>query len=107
MLALVVGAATGHQHHTVQRLLVERPRADRPAVEEVRGHERFALHTLPLPARDVAGGLAVVVAVEQERRGVSRSGELTVERGRAAAIGRRQRYELEAEVSPEGAHGVD
>src|SRR5438094_848985 len=38
---------------------------------------------------------------------VARSAELSVERRRAATVGRGQRHELEAEVAPERAHGVD
>jgi hypothetical protein len=67
VLALVVGSAARHQHQLVQRLLADQPGLDRAPVEEIGRHERLALDTLPLPARDVAGGLDVVVAVEQKR----------------------------------------
>src|SRR2546423_1364875 len=38
---------------------------------------------------------------------VGRSAELAIGRRGAASVGRRHRYELEAQIAPEGAHGVD
>jgi len=73
VLALVVGAAAPHDHHVLQGAVVERARVDRPGVEEIRGPERLALHTLPLPPCHVPGGLDVVVAIQEQRRRSLRS----------------------------------
>src|SRR2546425_1976887 len=68
VLTLVVGAAARHQHQVFQRLVADQSRLDRAPLEKVGRRERLALDALPLPARHVAGGLDVVVAVEKKRR---------------------------------------
>src|SRR5262249_61127844 len=76
-------------------------------VEEGGGVEGPARDPPPLPAGNVASGLDVVVAVEQECRRALGPGKLPVESGRAAAVFGRQQRELEAEPSPEIADRFD
>src|SRR3989454_5658969 len=55
----------------------------------------------------MAGGLDIVVPVEQEGRRARGPGELPEERGRATTVVGVERDELDADVAPERADGVD
>src|SRR2546426_12013581 len=55
----------------------------------------------------MAGGLDVVVPVEQEGRRARGPGELPEERGRTTTVVGVERDELDADVAPDRADGVD